>query len=136
METAKEYLGKIYHIDSQIESKLQQLDSLKALATSTSITLSDMPGAATRNVHKKEDIIVKLIDLEREIDDDVDRLVDLKAEAMHAIAQVKNTRYRLLLEKRYLCYENWERIASDLGYSVRNITALHNKALQAFKVPE
>lgn len=133
--TPKEYLKQAYRIDQQITSKLDQLDSIKALATKTTGTLSDMPRSSTPNPQRLEDIMVKIMDMEHELDEEIDQLVDLKRKIKTIIDQVENVEYRLLLEKRYLCFMTWEKIAFDLGYTTRNVLILHDKALVQLAIP-
>ena len=61
--TAKEYLGQAYRIDQRINLKMEQVASLRALATKATATYSDMP-KGYGNVHSGENVIVKIIDLE------------------------------------------------------------------------
>ncbi|MEF9879097.1 MAG: hypothetical protein RR975_06670 [Clostridia bacterium] len=84
--TAKEYLMQVRFIDRLIDSKLEQAAQLKATATKATATLSDMPRSDSPDLQSMETNIIKMIDLEREINRDVDRLVDLKKEAMCAIS--------------------------------------------------
>lgn len=126
---AKEYLQQAFHLDKRINSKLEQLESLNALATKASSTLSDMPKSPNRGTSRLEDTIVKIIDLQEEINRDIDRLVDLKREIVEIIKQVENKELQALLEKRYLCFETWEEIAVDMNYSIQHIFRLHSKAL-------
>jgi hypothetical protein len=128
--TNKEYLAQAYRIDQRINSKLEQIISLRDLSTKATSTLSDMPGNATRNVRSMEGVIVKMIDLENEINTDIDTLVDLKKEFVSIIKKVNNTEYQTLLELRYLCFKTWEQIAVDMGYDLRYIHKLHNRALE------
>ena len=128
--TNKEYLAQAYRIDKRINSKLEQIISLRDLSTKATSTLSDMPGNATRNVRSMEGVIVKMIDLENEINTDIDTLVDLKKEFVSIIKKVNNTEYQTLLELRYLCFKTWEQIAVDMGYDLRYIHKLHNRALE------
>ena len=128
--TAKEYLSQAYRIDQRINSKIEQVSSLHDLATKATSTLSDMPGSATRNVHRMEDVIVKIIDLENEINTEIDRLVDVKREITRLITEIPNPEEQTLLELRYLCFKSWEQIAVDMGYSVENTYRLHRKALR------
>lgn len=128
--TNKEYLAQAYRIDQRINSKLEQIISLRDLSTKATSTLSDMPGSATRNVRSMEGVIVKMIDLENEINTDIDTLVDLKKEFVSIIKKVNNTEYQTLLELRYLCFKTWEQIAVDMGYDLRYIHKLHNRALE------
>lgn len=123
--TAKEYLSQAYRLDQRINSKIEQVSSLHDLATKATSTLSDMPGNSTRNTHRMEDIIVKIVDLESEINGEIDRLVDLKTDMIRIINEVDNSEEQTLLELRYLCFKTWEQIAVDMGYSVENIYRLH-----------
>lgn len=127
--TVKEFLNQAYRLDQRIQSKIEQLDSLNALATKASSTLSHMPKNPNKATSTMENTICKIIDLQHEINEDIDRLVDLKTEIVAAIKSVENREYQTLLEKRYLCFETWEQIAVDMHYSLRWIHILHGKAL-------
>ena len=127
---AKEYLGQAYRIDQRINSKLEQIVSLRELATKATYTLNDIPASGTRNAQSMESIIAKMMDLEEEINRDIDTLVDLKREIVALIKQVENTEYQTLLELRYLCFKTWEQIAVDLGYSLQHIFRIYDKAIK------
>lgn len=43
---------------------------------------------------------------------------------------------QVVLEERYLCYAKWEDIASELGYTVRQIFRVHDAALKEIVDPE
>ena len=133
--TAKEYLGQAYRLDQRINSKLEQVLSLRELTTKATATMSDMPGGGSRNVYKMQDIIGKIVDLENEINADIDKLVDLKREMVAVIKAVTDPELQTLLELRYLCFKTWEQIAVDMQYSTRNIYKLHDTAIGAIKVP-
>ena len=126
---AKEYLSQAYRIDQRINSKLEQVMSLRTLLGKATGTLTGAPKAATPNPHSMEDTIAKMVDLENEINDDIDMLVDLKAEIMRRIKRVENTEYQTILELRYLCFKRWEEVAVDMGYSLRRLYELHDCAL-------
>ena len=128
--TAKEYLGQAYRLDQRINSKLEQVTSLRDLATKATSTLSDVAPSGTRNVHRMEDIIVKIVDLENEINRDIDNLVDLKREMVSVIKALTDPEYQTILELRYLCFKSWEQIAVELRYSIHHLYKLHNAALE------
>lgn len=127
---AKEFLMQAYHIDIRINSKIDQISSLHDLATKATSTLSDMPGSATRNVHRMEDVILKIIELEEEIHGDMNNLIDLKQSIMKTIKKLKCVDFQAVLELRYLCMKQWEQIAVNMGYSLQHIFRLHDKALK------
>lgn len=133
---AKEYLSQARWLNMQISSKLAQVESLHALATKATSTLSDVPPSGSRNVHRMEDIICKIVTLEDEINADIDKLVDLKKSITECIKTVHGMEYQSLLEKRYLCLMSWEQIAAENGCSVRNIHMMHGEALKKVAVPE
>lgn len=134
--TAKEYLSQAFHIDQRISSKLSQVMRLREAATNCTATLSDMPRPDSPSRQQMADTICKIVDLEREINEDIDRLVDLKAEARRTINAVSDPDQQLILELRYLCYKPWLEIAEAMGYSEAGVYKLHGKALRKIHVPE
>ena len=134
--STKDYLSQAYRIDQRINSKLAQVMSLRDLLGKATGTLSGVPKAATPNPHSMEDTIAKMVDLENEINEDIDALVDLKAEIMRRIKRVGNTEYQTILELRYLCFKRWEEVSVELGYSMQHLFRLHDEALEAVSFPE
>lgn len=132
----KQYLNQARYLDERINTKIDQVKSLHDLATKATSTLSDMPGSPTRNTHRMEDIIIKILMLENVINDDIDCLVDLRNEINDAINSVEDEECRLLLEKRYIGMEKWEDIALELSMGMDNVFRLHKKALGKITVPK
>lgn len=128
--TIKEYLSQAYRIDQRINSKLEQIQQLRDLAAKATSTISETSVSNTSNKQRMESIVVKILDLERETNEDIDTLVDLKRNIVTLIKMVKNPDYQTLLELRYLCFKSWEQIAVDMGYGIDNIYKMHNKALR------
>ena len=93
---AKEYLKQAFYLDKRINSKLEQVESLNALATKATSTLSDMPKSPSRGTSKLEDTIVKIVDLQEEINRDIDKLVDFKAEMVGTIKQIQNKELQVI----------------------------------------
>lgn len=130
----KEYLGQAYRIDQRINSKLEQISSLRNLAIKATSTLSAIPPSGSRNVHRMEDVIVKIIDMENEINADIDRLVDLKKDVASLIKSVSSPEQQTLLELRYLCFKSWEEIAVEMGYTIQHIYRIRDKALKGINL--
>ena len=133
---AKEYLSQAMYIDQRINSKLEQVTRLRENVTNCTAMLSDMPRPDSPNKQRMEETICKIVDLEQEINADIDRLVDLKAEARKAINAVSDPVQQLILELRYLCYKPWLEIAETIGYSEATVYRLHGEALKNIAVPE
>jgi len=126
----KNFLNQAFRLDQRIDNKLEQLDSLNALATKATSTLSHMPKNPNKAVSSMENTICKIVDLQNEINKDIDKLVDLKIEIIESIKTVEDREYKTLLEKRYLCFETWEQIAVDMNYSLRWVHTIHGRALK------
>ena len=133
--TAKEYLGQAYRIDQRINSKLEQVASLQALATKATSTLchDKVQSSSTKSM---ADTIAKIVDLQAEINADIDQLVDTKREIVSVIKRIQNPEHQTLLELRYLCFKSWEQIAVSLGYSIQHIYRLHDKSISCVEIPK
>lgn len=127
--TAKEYLSQARFLDSQINSKIQQVSALNDLAVSATSVLTGMPHSPNKATSKMADAVEKIIDLQAEINHDIDNLVNLKKEISSIIKNIPDIELQTLLEKRYLCFQTWETIAEDMGYSMHHLYKLHNHAL-------
>ena len=125
----KEYLNQAHRLDQRINSKLDQIASLHDLATKATVTYSDMPRNPNKGKSKLEDTIIKIMELEEEINRDIDRLVELKGDITHLIKRLDSHEYQILLEQRYLCFKSWEQISVDMGYSIQHTYRLHDEAL-------
>ena len=127
--TAKEYLMQAKFLDMRISSKIKQIEALNDLATSATSVLTGMPHNPNKATSKMADAVAKIVDLQAEINHDIDMLVDLKREISSTIKAVPSSELQTLLEKRYLCFQSWEQIAVDMGYSMHHLYKLHNQAL-------
>lgn len=128
--TAKEYLRQAYWLDRRINSRLEMLMSLREMAAKTTGAIQADTVSHTRNVHSLEDTIAKVVDMEKQMNVDIDRLIDLKKEINSVISQVSNIACRMVLEYRYLCYHSWEDIADLMKMHIRNVYKLHGRGLQ------
>ena len=134
--TAKEYLSQAYRLDKRIDSKIEQLKSLNLLATKCTSTLSDMPKSQSISNSRLEDTVVKIVDLQEEINMDIDSLVDLKRDIVKTIKSVQNPDYQIILELRYLCFKTWEEIAVQMNCSIDNVFKIRKNALKSVVIPE
>ena len=127
--TAKEYLGQAYRLDQRINTKLQQIDSLRSLTQRVTASYECEAVSHTRNVHSLQDAILHLMEAEEELNHQIDELVRTKVDIGATIEMVRNESFRLILEKRYLCFLPWDQIASDMNYSRRWVLNQHDKAV-------
>lgn len=127
---AKEYLGQAYRLDQRINSKLQQVESLRSLTRKVTASYDGETVFHTRNVTSLEDTIFRLMEAEEELNRQIDELVVLKMDVSRTINRVRNESLRLILEKRYLCFLQWDQIAAEMHYSRRWVLKRHARAVE------
>lgn len=131
--TAKEYLKQAYWLDQKINSDLAELARLKEIAASIG-----SPALGERNNPNRQTEapfvrgLERVWEMEKRIDAEIDRLVDLKEQIRGIIDRLDNPDEQMLLRYRYLHHDTWENIASMMNYSVRWVYKLHAKALISF----
>lgn len=128
---AKEFFQRNYYLEQRVNSRLRRLSDLRQLAGRVTSSLSREPVSGSADVHKLDGTIAKIVDMEREINEDIDRLVGAKREAMAVIRQVEHPDQQLVLELRYLDFKSWPAIAEEMGLSPRWVQTLHERALAA-----
>lgn len=131
--TAKEYLSQAFILDKRIQVKERRLEWLKNHASYVSNNLTEVVKASTSHRSAVEEAVVKIVDLEKELMNDINKMIELKKEIAFTIRSVNNIECETLLEMRYLTFMNWEEIASHLNYSNHYIYHLHRKALLLIK---
>ena len=136
--TAKQYLKQGYKLNELINSYIEELDQLRALSTSiSSPSVSDMPSGGSGNKEPAfVKAIMKIVELEKKINDKINKYVDLKNEISETIEQLSNTEEKVLLRCRYINFYTWETICEKLNVSMRTVHRIHASALQNVKLPK
>ena len=128
---AEEFLSRAYRIDQQIQSKIAQLDRLRACAGGSGAKFGDVKVQVSCTDSFVEKTVVKILEEEQAIIDEIDRLVETRREIREVISRVDNVTFRLLLEKRDLLFETWMKICTDLNMGLRWAQMLHKEAVKA-----
>ena len=119
--TAKEYLNQLIAMDNAINRKQQRLATLRDVAMNTTPNYADEAVQRTREKNPLENIMSKIVDLDREIDEDIDALVDFKAEVWEKLDKIADERYKRILWLRYADRKTWRYIALELNFTIRYI---------------
>ena len=128
--TPQEYLKQTYQLNQRIDSKLEQISTLRELATKVTSTLSDMPKNKSGSTSSLADTVIKIVDLENEVNRTIDTLVDLKVQVYDSIRELESPEEQFLLELRYLNFKTWEEIAIAMGYGLDNVFKIHKRAMK------
>lgn len=134
--TAKEYLRNISVLDKKIKANLEHIDDLRARATSigsSSNLEAERVQGGSSNPDKVGNLVCKIDEYEREVNEIIDAYVDAKAEAMSMIDKLDNGLYIEILTMRYFEDASFEEIAVTIDKSWRHTIRLHGYALQDFQ---
>lgn len=129
----KEFLTQARKLDLQIKAKIDQIQNLSAMVVRCTCAFRDVPICQEHGKSKLDECIPKIIDLQNEVCEDMLKLFHVKRDTMRAIDSVTNVDYKLILTKRYISDEPWEKIADDLGFDLRYLYKMHRRALQEVK---
>ena len=125
---AKEFLRQIKKLDRLIENKLIEIQQWKDIANNTTANLTGERVQSSSNPHKIADAIGRYIDLEREINQDIDKLVDTKKDVIGVIEQLNATEYDIM-HKIYVQYLTFDEVAYACKHSKSWATTIHGRAL-------
>ena len=131
--TAKEFLNQPYEINKQIGKKLQQLESLREMATSTTGSISDMPHSSSPDLQRIEGVLARIVDLENEVERDNEVLQDARLAVANEIANLDDGAHIRVMTKRYIELKDWKRVGQELGIGERWALKQHRAALQRFE---
>lgn len=127
----KDELKNIPYLDGLINSKIRQLDQLRRYRGRLP-TYKGQESVQTGSVgDPTASIALKIVCLNEEIVQDIDRLIDLKAEARSMFAQLDDDlKYKSVMELRYLECMSWRNVAQSLHFSYKHVFKLHGEALR------
>ena len=127
---AKEYLNQAYRMEQRVQSKLEQIEDLRSLASHVTSSIGSEPVVHTRNNTAMQDTVIRIMEAEQELNAEIDELVEIKQDIKRTIDLVPDVTLRLVLEKRNLCFQKWEQIACEMYYSLRSVQEKHREAVR------
>lgn len=130
---AKDYLKKLEDIDLKTKHLLEEVDTMKAMATSISAVSDGERVSSSMSGDKIPNIVAKYVDMENKINKQIDGYIDLRHKIIDEIHSMSNNLYMNILFKRYVEFKSLEEIAVDTGYSYIHIRKQHGYALLEFQ---
>ena len=121
---AKEFLSQALKLDQLINSKLEELNQCRRLAES----INGCHSASEEASYVKW--VERIVEKEKELDSEIDRLVNIKMKISDFIGKINNPQWQCLLRNRYVLGKTWAEIAEEMDCSVRNVLRLHKKILE------
>lgn len=128
---AKEYLNRLYYLQNKVEVLTEEIERLDSLSKKVTGAYGGERVSHSSKPDTMESAVVRLVDLKKQLQEEIARVVDAQTEIRETIAAVPNTVHRNLLEMRYLNMWHWNQIFGALGLGRSQTFNLHGKALIA-----
>ena len=132
-QNPRTFLSQCYRTQERIRVKERRIKQLEALSVQITSTIKPV-SAYTGPGDKIGSCAIEIVDLTREIETEIRKLMETEALIAEAIDfLVPDVMQRAILEARYLAGMRWEEIAFTYHYAYRWVLRLHKKALTAMK---
>ena len=128
MKTVK-YLEQIKLYDIKIEHKLLEREQLLTLAAKVNCSTEGERVQSSGDPDKVANAVVKIVEIDKEIDKMIDEFVELKREIIEMIYLMSDTKLMQVLYMKYIQYMSFEGIATKMKYSQDWIGRLHKRAI-------
>ena len=128
---AQPYLEKVEMIDSIIKNKLIEQRQWKDVALGITANMGGERVQSSGSKSKMADAVEKCVDIEREIDGLVDKLIDTKKEVIQTIEQLNSPIEYNVLHMRYIQFKDLQSIADHYHKEYGWATTTHGRALKS-----
>ena len=122
------YLRSAWYYQKKADFLNEKIMVLRSKATKMTTSFQDVPSFGGFEDHKQQ-IIADMVDLEREYKKTHQQCRNKLQEIAFFINQLESFQERIVLQMRYLYFENWQDIALRLNYEERQIYRIHGRGL-------
>lgn len=129
----KDYLSQVSRLNKMINNKLSEISQLRELSVSISAIGNDEKVQTSPNFDKIGTAIAKIDELESNLDKMIDEYLVKRERIIAQIDTMEEESVYQILFSRYIEKKTFEKIATEMEYSWRQIVRLHGKALQQFE---
>ncbi len=129
----KDYLSQVSRLTKMINNKLSEISQLRELSVSISAIGNDEKVQTSPNFDKIGTAIAKIDELENNLDKMIDEYLVKRERIIAQIDTMEEESVYQILFSRYIEKKTFEKIATEMEYSWRQIVRLHGKALQQFE---
>lgn len=129
----KTYLGQISKLDFIIKNKVEEINQLRDMACSISVSPKEVNVQSSGEPDKMGSLVSKIADAEVELAESIEKSFQKKREITQQIEMITNTNQYRILYNRYVLCKNWKTITSEMECSFRGAMSIHGRALQEFE---
>lgn len=128
--TVKEFLRDIKRKRTAVEMLEEQMERLKAMAEYRGSVIDPNGGSrGSGDGHTLENIMVKALDISARLERTKEELMSDMEQATNMIMSLSDEKVMKVFWKRYLGFQTWESIATDMDISFQWVHELHKRGL-------
>lgn len=123
-------LEQVEKLDCIIQNKLIEKGQWRDMALGITASMDGERVQSSGSQSRMADAVIKLVDMEAEIDRLVDQLIEKKKEVIGIIEQLQSPMEYKLLHMRYIQYIPLKAISDLWDMEYTNVTTMHGRALR------
>ena len=132
--SAREYLGQLQELDTNINQDLERLDDMKTNACSTgAIDYSAERVQTSPSGDSLCKAVTNYVAFNDKINAEIDSFADAKEQIIKEIRGLRDKNYVQVLYKVYVQYKTVKQASKEMKKCYNYTVELHNKALAAFE---
>lgn len=124
----KRKLKSAWYVHSKHLAEIERLAEKRSIAAKVTPAYSLAPGGSSDG-KAMENAIVRIVEQEQKISAVLAKLTQQEAEVEALIELLPDSPTKLVMRRRYLNYQKWERIAEAMSYSYQHVHKLHGQGL-------
>lgn len=126
---SKEFLRRAWLSDMHLEQIKQRIDELEQEKVKITKETSGMPGSPNRDIEGFTKTVNKIYDLNLLYVQQMETIADYRIQAAELIQTLTDPVQQMILEMRYLEFKQFKVIASQMGYTKRQVLRIHDNAI-------
>lgn len=126
--SVQHYLRSAWYYQKKADFLDEKIRVLRSKAQKMTTSFQDIPTFSGFQDHRQQ-VIAEMVDLEREYRKTTQQCRNKVQEIAFFINQLESFQERIVLQMRYLYFENWQDIALRLNYEQRQIFRIHGQGM-------
>lgn len=128
-EDKKKYLENFITLDAQIDALIKEKEKWYKRA----LILKNEDAVFATDVDSCKFALNKVMQIEKEITQSIDKLVDMRSEITDALEKIDDFILKQIIYYKYIKGMSFEKIGEEIGYCTKQISRLHKKAIESIK---
>jgi len=133
MQDVRQFLREVRHSYLYAQALCERAERYREMAMKATSRADAVRVSGTSSRSKVETYVLEMVDVHDELKRQTEMLLEKSRKAERLIGLLRDDRYRVVLQFRYLCGMKWEEIAKELTYTLRWTHKLHNEAIRALE---